>query len=121
VEALFQLLAELVFQFVVEGVLDLLFGKTLGDARPLVRFLCFLVLGALFGGLSLLVLPAHLVHDRELRYVAVLTVPILLGSVMARIGRAKAKRGTAPNDLEHFFASWGFAFTFGAIRILFAR
>jgi hypothetical protein len=121
VELIFQILAEIIFQFVVEGMLDVCFGKKLRDARPLLRFLLFLLVGAILGGLSLLLLPAHIISDRQLRYVAVLTIPVLIGVTMAKIGSMRAKRGSEPNDLEHFFSSWGLAFTFGAVRVLFAE
>ncbi len=120
-EFIFELLLEFGFQFLVEGCFDLLFGQTLSESRPLGRFFFFLSVGAILGGLSLLVFREHLIAHRGSRYAAALIVPVLVACAMAWIGQLRVKRGSKPNGLEYFFSSWAFAFAFGAVRVAFAK
>lgn len=119
-EVIFQILFELMLQFLIEGAFDLLFGR-LGTERPLLRFFLYLLVGAIVGGMSLAFAPEHLIEYRSLRYAAALVVPVVIGLVMAWIGSLRRKRGRQPNGLEYFFSGWAFAFAFGAVRVGFAK
>jgi hypothetical protein len=120
VEFIFQFIFELLLQVVVEGVFSIALGRVAAD-RPVVRVVLFLALGTVAGGVSLLIFPNHLISHRSLRYAGIVLAPIVVGYVMAQIGRVRANRGKEPRGLEHFVSGWGFAFTFGAVRILCAQ
>jgi hypothetical protein len=120
VEFIFQLLFEFLLQFLFEGAFDVMFGKV-NVNRPLRRFFMFLFVGAVAGAVSLAFVREHFITHGPLRYTAVLIVPVVIGFLMAQIGKLKRKRGAEPNSLEYFFSSWGFAFAFGAIRVAFAK
>ena len=120
-EFIFQLLLEFAFQVLVEGIADLLFGKTLAGDATLRRFFFFLLIGAILGGLSLLVSRTHFIDHATLRYAAAIVLPIILGVAMSYVGKLRQQRGSAPNGLEYFFSSWAFAFAFGAVRVAFAK
>ena len=119
-EFIFQLLFEFFAQLLLEGIVDVACGRA-GETRPTLRFFLFLLLGTIIGFFSLLVTSAHVITLPTLRYTAAIVVPVLIGLLMAWIGRLRARRGSPPNSLEHFSASWAFAFAFGAVRVVFAR
>lgn len=120
-EFFIQLLAELLLQLMFEGVADLTFRKWLSEEPGLLRFAIFTALGTISGLLSLLFFRHHLVVDFTLRLLALFIIPVLVAFLMAKIGRMRRKRGGADHSLEHFFASWGFAFAFGLMRTAFAQ
>lgn len=116
-EFLFQFIFEILLQIVVEGIFSVAMGRIAAN-RPVIRAVLFLVLGAIAGGLSLLLFPSHIISLPLLRYAAVILVPVIIGYVMAEIGNRREKRGQEPRGLEHFVSGWGFAFAFGAVRVL---
>ena len=119
-ELIFQVLFELLLQFLFEGAADLLFGE-LGSERPLLRVFLFALLGACLGFASLAFAPEHLIADRALRSAAALVIPVVIGFAMAQIGRFRRRHGKSPRGLEYFFSSWAFAFAFGALRVALAK
>ncbi len=118
-EFLFQFIFEILLQIVFEGAFDVAFGRIATD-WPALRVVLYLGVGAVAGGLSLLVFEDHIIASRGLRYAAGVLVPIAIGYGMALIGNFREKRGKEPRGLEHFFSGWAFAFGFGAVRLAFA-
>ena len=119
-EFIFQLLFELLFQFLFELAADLLFGR-LGSERPWLRVFLFALVGAFLGFGSLAFARDHMIADRTLRHAAVLVIPLIIGGVMAQIGKLQRQRGKLPRGLEYFFSAGAFAFAFGAMRVGFAK
>ena len=120
-ELFIQLLAELLLQLIFEGIFDVTVRKQVSKEPALLRFVIFTVLGAVGGLVSLLVFRHHLVAAPWLRYLALLIIPVAIGLLMTKIGRVRRGRGGGDYSLEHFFASWGFAFAFGLMRTAFAQ
>lgn len=118
-EVVFQFLAELFLQGAFEGVADLIVGRIKSERAA--KFLIAAFLGFVAGLCSLALFGQHFIDVPMLRYAGALVGPVWIGFVMAWIGRARAKRGSAPRSLEHFFNAWGFAFAFAIVRVALAK
>lgn len=79
------------------------------------------ILGALAGWLSLLVFPRSYLADPTLRLANLAVAPLVIGGIMALIGRRRLKKGEEPSQLERFFGGALFAFAMAGVRFLFAK
>ncbi len=119
-ELLIQVLAEIGLQLLFEATVDGLTGRMKID-RSVGRFLLLTGLGVFSGLMSLLAFPQHFISRPLLRYGSLGLTPLLIGWLMAQIGRWRETRGRERSPLERFWAGWGFAFAFGLMRVTFAR
>jgi hypothetical protein len=118
-ELIFEFIAQLVFELIAELLTDRTFRHS-AAGRSWGRFLLYFVIGGVLGGLSLLILPQHLIAQPGLRVLALISHPILLGGIMAYLGKRRARRADDAYGLEAFWPAWGFAFCFGLVRMVFA-
>lgn len=125
--ALAELILEVLFELAGEAILDLALraiGEMLGRSEfknPLVASIGYAILGALTGGLSLLIFPHPLIHPSRVHGISLLIAPVVTGSVMAMIGSILRRQGKKATQIESF--GYGFAFAFGMalIRLVFTR
>jgi hypothetical protein len=132
-DLLFELLlmcAEVFVEFLLElalaGLIDLALrgiAKVFDTFRFENRVLAlanYLLLGALAGGLSLLIFPHPLVHPSRLHGINLLVSPIATGLAMSLVGSILGRQGKSVAQIESF--GYGFALAFGIalIRYLFA-
>ena len=112
-----ELFFDVLFEVAGEALLDLVLraiAKVFGRvpfANPVVASAGFMVLGALAGGLSLVVFPHPIVPPTRLHGISVLISPIITGLVMSLIGSGLSRRGKKTTQIESF--GYGFAFAFG--------
>jgi hypothetical protein len=130
IELLLEMLLELVGEFLLElfmtVVLDLVLRaivkvfETFRFANPVLASASYVLLGALAGGLSLLVFPHPLVHPSRLHGINLLVSPTATGLAMSLIGSMLSHQDKKVTRIESF--GYGFAFAFGIalIRYLFA-
>jgi hypothetical protein len=125
-EMLLELVGEFFLELVMAAVLDLVLRaivkvfETFRFANPVLALASYVLLGALSGGLSLLVFPHPLVHPSRLHGINLLVSPTATGLAMSLIGSMLSRRGKSVTRIESF--GYGFAFAFGIalIRYLFA-
>ena len=111
---------EVLFQAFFEAFFDLIFRQVGADWR-LIRVCLYSGFGGIAGALSLFLFRNHLIGSDAIRYVAVIVIPILLGWAMRWVGQRRKHRSGDEYGLESFWPSWGFAFSFGLVRLLFAK
>jgi uncharacterized membrane protein len=123
-EILFELLAELLFQIVGEVLVELGLHAIAAPFRrkPNVwlAMLGYALLGALVGALSLWAVPNHLTRDGWPRLANLLFTPLLAGSVMALLGRWRARRGDTVLRIDRFACGYLFALAVAVVRFNFA-
>jgi hypothetical protein len=130
-ELLFELLLELLGEFLLElavaAVLDLVLRaiakvfEAFRFANPVLASVSYVLLGALAGGLSLLIFPHPLVHPSRLHGINLLVSPIATGLAMSLLGFMLSRYSKKVTRIESF--GYGFAFAFGMalVRFFFAK
>jgi hypothetical protein len=130
IESLLELLLELFGEFLVElavtALMDLVLRaiakifETFHLVNPVLASITYVLLGALAGGLSLLIFPHPLVRPSRLHGINLLVSPLVTGLAMSLIGSILSRQGKKVTRIESF--GYGFALAFGIalIRYLFA-
>jgi len=80
-----------------------------------------LLLGGIFGFLSILLFPHPLMHPTRFHGISLLLSPILTGLFMSLIGAAIRRRAKTSIRIESFGYGFLFAFGMAMIRLIFAR
>jgi hypothetical protein len=123
-EVLFELLGELIVQLfgelLVEAGWHTLAEPFRREPNPWVAAIGHLLLGALVGGLSLLVFPNHLTPAGAARWLNLALTPVVAGAVMVAVGRWRARRGSAVLPIDRFAWGYLFALALAAVRFHFA-
>ena len=127
-ELFFELFAEAILEALLQIVCELLVWVGFREASerrvanrtvmPFFSFLGYLVLGALLGGLSLLVFSGSLSNTHAWKLTTLILIPILAGLMMSWIGLRNRKKGKDPLRLESFLFGWVFAFAFALVRVI---
>ena len=121
---IFEIIAELALQAFAELLVEMGF-RSLGETfqtnkNPWLAAFGYAILGALVGGLSLLVFSDHLVAEGW-RVVNLLVTPLIIGFFMALIGAWRRKRGQTVLRIDRFAYGYLFALTFAIIRFCYAK
>jgi hypothetical protein len=116
IELLFELLAEVIVGVFVRS-LRRLFGNALD---PIVAFVFYLVLGAAFGGASLLLFPHPIFHPSRYHGISLVVSPLLTGLIMAQVGTLLRRTGRESVRIESFRYGFSFALGMAIIRFIFA-
>jgi hypothetical protein len=120
IELLLEFLLQLFTEVLAELGLHALAEPLRRTPNPLLATLGYAMFGAIAGGLSLLVLPEHLVHAPHLRTVNLLLTPLAVGASMAAIGTWRARHGQSLLRIDRFFHGYVFALAFALVRFHFA-
>ena len=125
-EFLFSFFGELLLQLFAEVLADLgvRFVSGWADAakrNPVAAFLGYLVMGAVAGGLSLLLFREHMLKATWLRVVLLVVIPLVAGWLMSFIGARREAKGASRTRLESFANGYAFALAMGVVRFLFAK
>jgi len=120
IELLLEFLLQLFGELLVEFGMRTLAEPFRRKPNAIIATIGYAVLGASVGGVSLIFLPAHLVHAADWRFVNLLATPIAVGGCMAAIGTWRASRRQSLIGIEKFFYGYVFALMFALIRFRFA-
>ncbi len=127
-----ELLFEVVFQFFGELLLQMFFqmlaelgfhsvrDRMKRKRNPVLSTIGFILLGAVAGGLSLLIFPHAAIADRDLRLANLLVTPVLIGAAMMLVGRIRQKKGQNLVRLDRFGYAFAFAFAMAMVRFIWA-
>jgi len=121
-----ELFGEFLLELAVTALMDLALRaiakvfETFRLANSVLASITYVLLGALAGGLSLLIFPHPLVRPSRLHGVNLLVSPLVTGLAMSLIGSILSRQGKKVTRIESF--GYGFALAFGIalIRYLFA-
>ncbi|MGA2048200.1 MAG: hypothetical protein ABSG96_10935 [Terracidiphilus sp.] len=118
-EVLIELVAEALTAFVVRAFRSV-FGESMAFGTILAA-LGYLMLGAVFGGLSVIILPHPLIHPTRIHGASLVISPIVTGLIMAQIGLVRRRNDKDVLRIESF--GYGFTLALGAAiaRFLFVR
>ena len=121
IEAFFEIFFELILQLVVEYLTSSGLRAPLRKRKgpPASAWLAgagYLVLGALLGGVSLMVFPEHWVTDSDMRLLNLVITPVAAGLLMSAIGSWRRRRGRDLLRLDQFTHGWLFAFALALVR-----
>lgn len=123
-ELLLQLLGEFLLQGIGEALVELGMHSVAEPFRkppnPGLASLGYAIFGAVFGGLSLLLMGHHLTPDGPLRLVNLVLTPVAVGGLMVAMGAWRARKGEPLLRINHFFYGYLFALCFALVRYAFA-
>jgi DNA-binding transcriptional LysR family regulator len=125
IELLFEIVGEFLLQAVMEALAELGL-HSLGEPfrRPRNRWLAglgYAIFGALAGGLTLWLLPDHLVRSEVLRKLNLLVTPLASGGIMCLMGAWRARRGDELLRIDRFAYGYVFALSLALVRYIFAQ
>lgn len=115
-----ELVLPLVWEIFAEFGLQSLVEPFRKQPRPWVAAVGYLAFGAALGGLSLWILPHHLLGSQGLAVVSVALSPVVAGFGMAALGAWRARRGQRVLRIDRFSYGYAFALAFGLVRFAFA-
>ncbi|SFG31332.1 hypothetical protein SAMN05518865_110249 [Duganella sp. CF458] len=124
IEFLFELIGEFLIQVAVEALVELGFHSFDKSRRPLNPWLAglgYAILGAVAGGITLWLLPDHLVRNEVLRKLNLLLTPLAAGGMMCLAGVWRARRGDAVLRIDRFAYGYVFALSLALVRFVFAQ
>jgi hypothetical protein len=124
IEAIFEIFFEIVVQLfgevLIEFGLQMLAEPFQRRPNPWVAGIGYVMLGAIVGGVSLLVFRAHLVGPAW-RVVNLIVTPVVAGLCMTAIGAWRARRGDPVLRIDRFAYGYLFALSFALLRFWFAN
>jgi uncharacterized membrane protein len=125
IELLFEIVGEFLLQAVMEALAELglhSLGEPLRRQRnPWLAGLGYAIFGALAGGLTLWLLPDHLVRSEVLRKLSLLVTPLASGGIMCLMGAWRARRGDELLRIDRFAYGYVFALALALVRYIFAQ
>jgi hypothetical protein len=80
-----------------------------------------IAIGALCGGISLMVFPHAVIQSVPLRVVALVATPVVAGLVMAALGRRRIQNGLLIGPLHRFLCGYTFALALALFRFFLAK
>lgn len=121
-EWLAELVVELVGEFLLALVLEVggraLLAPFRAEPSPWISSAGYLLLGALLGGLSLWLVPHHLVQQPALRVLNLLLTPFAVGATMGLMGQWRAKKSLRVLRMDRFAHGYLMALSLGLVRDL---
>lgn len=122
-EFLFEILGEFLLQAFGEALLEIGLHSLAEPFRrapnPWMAALGYLLLGALLGGLSLLIFPQYLVPP-PWRQANLFLTPFAVGGLMVAMGAWRAQRGEEVLRIDRFLYGFLFAAALALVRYVFA-
>ncbi|WII73746.1 hypothetical protein QJS83_07635 [Bdellovibrio sp. 22V] len=121
-------IASIVFEFFVEIIIQVLFElgfHSIAETfkrkpNPFVALIGYAVVGAICGGLSLLIVRNHFVNEGSLRVANLILTPLIVGALVSILGARRAKKGMELIRLDKFSYGYIFAFAMALVRYFFA-
>ena len=124
-EALLEILCEIVLQGIFEALAELGLRSLVGSfSKPPNAWLSaigYVLFGAAAGAASLLLFPSHLVKGESLRMVNLLVTPIAVGLLMCVVGAWRLRRGQSQLRIDRFAYGYLFALSLAGVRFTFAQ
>ncbi len=126
-ELLFEVFGEAILQVVFELLAEVGVHVTRGEVRHQESrsawrlVLGYPLLGALVGGLSLLVFPNSFAHIYPARVVGFVVAPLIAAMSVVALGAFRARRGQQLVSLDRFIYGYLFALGLAVVRFVWAH
>ena len=131
IEAIFEIVFEILIQGGAEIIAEVVTHKSRKRRRvrgiepkpmnPVVAACLWFALGAVMGGGSLIFFPHSFIHSEGLRIANLILTPLMLGAIMALIGRKRLANGEETVPLDKFSNAALFALGMAGVRFFFAH
>lgn len=131
IEAIFEIVFEILIQGGAEFIVEVATHKSRKRKRargiepkpmnPVVTGLLWLAGGAVMGAGSLVFFPHSFIHSETLRVANLIVTPLVLGALMALLGRRRLANGEEIVPLDKFSNAALFALGMAAVRFLYAQ
>lgn len=131
IEAIFEIVFEILIQGGAEVIAEVVTHKSRKRKRargiepkpmnPVVAACLWFALGALMGGGSLIFFPHSFIHSEGLRIANLIVTPLVLGALMALLGRKRLANGEEIVPLDKFSNAALFALGMAGVRFFFAH
>lgn len=118
-EFLIQLFAEFLFENLFRKLSHLFNWWPAGSV--LLSFFNYMVLGALAGGISLLVFPKHFIQDATLKLDYLLVAPLTMGVIMSWNSYFLQRKGVKMVKMDSFSYGTVFALFMSFTRFVYAK
>ncbi len=123
-ELLLQILLEFLIQIFGEALVRLGLHSVAEPFRrppnPWLAALGYALFGVIFGALSLLLFPHHLVASHLGRWLNLLVTPLAVGLAMSQLGSWRSRRSQATFRIDRFSYGYLFALCFATVRFVWA-
>jgi hypothetical protein len=126
-DVIFELFVRLALEIFVQGIFELggrslvsLFRRDGETVKPLLAIFGYIAMGAIAGGISIWLIPMHLLKLPALQILNLAITPILLGFIFDALGRCKTNHDKPRHAVDRFSYGFIFALTMGLIRYFFA-
>ena len=126
VEEVLGLLIQFVIEVLLQAVVYLPFDLPLsrneksGERTGCGWYALYAVLGGVFGALSLLVFPKHLIPWTGLRVANLFAAPAVAGGLGYAVSAWRRSRGAKTRPWGHFWSGVCFTLAFGGVRLAYA-
>ena len=120
-EVLGEVLLQVIGQILVELGLHAIVEPFRRPPNPFVAAIGYILLGAIFGGFSLLAFSTHMIGSRTLQVLNLVVSPIAAGLSMMVLAAWRTKRGQSLLRIDTFSYGFLFALAFACIRFQFAK
>lgn len=131
IEAIFEIVFEILIQGGAEIIAEVVTHKSRKRRRargiepkpmnPVVTGILWLAGGALMGAGSLIFFPHSFIHSEGLRVANLIVTPLVLGALMALLGRKRLANGEEIVPLDKFSNAALFALGMAGVRFFFAH
>jgi hypothetical protein len=124
-EAVLEILAEVIIQLFGEMLLELGFHSMASvferKRSPTMIFFGYCLWGAILGGISLWLFPVSFVKTPEVKIINLIITPIAVGGAMVLIGKWRTHKGQDLIPLNKFFYGFIFALSMALVRYGWAK
>lgn len=125
IEFLFELFGEILIQFIAEALAEAgmhsLANRRDDKSNPWLAGIAYALFGAIAGGITVWLIPQHMVHNEVLRKLNLLVTPLAAGGMMYLVGAWRAKRGDPVMRIDRFAYGYVFALSLALVRFVFAQ
>ena len=124
-EIIFELLIQFLLEMFVQGGFELGFRGIVSifgayeegeSVNPWLAVCGYIFMGAVSGGLSVWLVPMHLLQPPAIQILNLAITPIALGFIFEILGRWRSKTDKPRYAVDHFSYGFSFALAMGVIR-----
>ena len=126
-EFIFELIFQLFFEVVLQGIFELggrgivaIFRRDGSAVNPWIVICGYIEIGSIAGGLSVWLIPMHLLKSPGLQILNLAMTPIVLGFIFEIFGQWKTSSDKQRYAVDRFSYGFTFALTMGLVRYFFA-